>query len=47
MVEKKKKPKNKKKYPPIEKQNWGERERESIDLFCCGQLGRNRGEGWK
>ena len=31
-----------------EKQNWGEREREreSIDLFCCGQLGRNRG-GWK
>ena len=26
-----------------EKQNWRERERESIDLFCCGQLGRNRG----
>ena len=26
-----------------EKQNWRERERESIDLFCRGQLERNRG----
>ena len=24
-----------------------ERERESIDLFCRGQLGGNRGVGWK
>ena len=24
-----------------------ERERESIDLFCHGQLGGNRGVGWK
>ena len=30
-----------KKNSPKEKQNW--RERESIDLFCHGQLGRNRG----
>ena len=34
---------NKKKNLLKEKQNWGERERESIDLFCRGQLGRNRG----
>ena len=24
-----------------------ERERESFDVFCRGQLERNRGEGWK
>ena len=34
---------NKKKPTERETKLGGERERESIDLFCRGQLGRNRG----